>query len=98
MRPPENHALLRALGDEVRQKRIQAELSQDALAALAQLDRTTVARIELAKVQSSVSVFVAIAEALGADPAKLLGNALDRYRKAQRAEGANRRLPTGFRR
>lgn len=84
MRPPENHALLKALGDEVRHRRIAAELSQDALAALAQLDRTTIARVELARVHSSVAVFVAIAEAMGMDPAKLLANALARYRKELR--------------
>ncbi|MET3518127.1 putative transcriptional regulator [Pseudacidovorax sp. 1753] len=85
MRPPENLMLLRALGDEIRHQRLKAALSQEALAASAQLDRTTVARIELARVHCSVSVFVAISEALGTEASKLLQGALIRYKKELRA-------------
>lgn len=92
MRPPPNPALLRALGDEVRSRRLAGSLSQEALAAAAQVDRTTIARIELAKVHSSVSVFVALADALNIDPAALLSGALVRYKKEMRAASRVRSL------
>ncbi len=59
-------------------------MSQEALAVAAEIDRTTVARIELAKVQSSVSVLVALAEAMNVSPAAMLDGAMTRYRKELR--------------
>lgn len=85
MRPPVNTALLRALGDELRARRLGLQMSQEALAAAAEIDRTTIARIELAKVQSSIPVLVALAEAMNVSPVAMLEGAMSRYRKELRA-------------
>jgi transcriptional regulator with XRE-family HTH domain len=92
MRPPPNSALLRALGDELRARRIEAQLSQEALAVAAEIDRTTIARIELAKVHSSVAVFVALAEALRLSPGTMLDGAMTRYRKELRAMSKSKQV------
>ena len=85
MRPPLNIALLRALGDELRARRLSLQFSQEGLAAAAGIDRTTIARIELARVQSSIPVLVALAEAMNVEPATMLEGAMARYRKELRS-------------
>jgi transcriptional regulator with XRE-family HTH domain len=65
-------ALKVTLGDNVRQLRAKRDLSQEALADLAALDRTYISQIERATGNPSLEVIGKIAYALGVTPGSLI--------------------------
>lgn len=65
-------ALLREFGDRVRARRLDAGLSQEALAEQAGLHRTYVGSIERGERNVALVNIVRLARALGVDPADLV--------------------------
>lgn len=65
-------ALKVTLGDNVRSLRMQLDLSQEALADLASLDRTYISQIERATGNPSLEVIAKIASACGVSPGALI--------------------------
>lgn len=80
-----NVALLEAFALELRSRRSAAGLSQEALALRANVNRTYVAKLELARNQPTLSVLLGLAEALGIELPDLMRGALVRYRALRRA-------------
>jgi transcriptional regulator with XRE-family HTH domain len=80
-----NDALLDAFATELRSRRSNAGLSQEELALRADVNRTYVAKLELARNQPTLSVLLSLAEALGIELPDLLRGALARYRGPRRA-------------
>lgn len=68
--------LLEAFADELKFRRIRRKLSQEALAGI---NRTYVAKLELSKNQPTLGVMHALAVALDIDLSLLLEKALGRY-------------------
>ncbi len=64
--------VLAAIGEEVRRRRLAAQMSMEHLGGLADLSRNYVNKIELGKADLSVSALVSIADALGCDAVDLL--------------------------
>jgi transcriptional regulator with XRE-family HTH domain len=91
-----NDALLDAFATELRSRRSRAGLSQEALALRADVNRTYVAKLELARSQPTLSVLFSLAEALGVEMPDLIRGALARYRRPLRA--AKPRKPAAPRR
>lgn len=71
--------LLRAFAAEVRQRRATLRISQEELAFRAKLNRTFVAKLELAKNQPTLTTLFQIAEGLEAAPSELIRAIEDRY-------------------
>lgn len=91
-----NDALLDAFATELRSLRSKAGLSQEELALRAEVNRTYVAKLELARNQPTLSVLLSLAEALGVELPDLIRGALARYRGPRRA--AKPRKPAAPRR
>ena len=85
-----NDALLEAFAAELRFRRSEARLSQEALALRADVNRTYVAKLELARNQPSLSVLLSLAEALEIELPELIRATLARY---SRRRLAKRRRP-----
>ncbi len=64
--------LAKLIGLRVREKRIAAQLSQEGLANLANVDRSYVGRIERGKVNMTIDVLYKLSEVIGCDPKSLL--------------------------
>lgn len=75
-----DEALLKAFGDELRSRRTNARLSQEELASLAEVNRTYVAKLELAQNQPTLGVLYRLACALKGDLPDLLKATLNRYK------------------
>ena len=63
-KPPPRPAILRPLGNQLRQLRLERKLSQERLAELAGLNYKYIGRIELAKADPGADVLVRLARAL----------------------------------
>lgn len=74
-----NDALLDAFAAELRFRRSEAGLSQEALALRADVNRTYVAKLELGRNQPSLSVLLSLADALGVELPDLIRGTLVRY-------------------
>jgi transcriptional regulator with XRE-family HTH domain len=85
MRKPRDELLLKALGAEIRARRVALQISQDELAHRAGLNRTFVAKVELAQAQPSLTVLFHLARALGDSPSSLVDAVDARDRKGQAA-------------
>ena len=75
---PSEQRLLREFGDRLRKHRVEAQLSQEELAELANLHRTYVGSCERGQRNVSLLNIVAIANALNVDVQVLLGPELGR--------------------
>lgn len=80
-------ALLDAFAAELRSRRAKAGLSQEALALLAEVNRTYVAKLELARNQPSLTVMHNLATALDIELTELINGILARYRRSKRGVG-----------
>jgi len=80
-----DEVLIEAFASELRARRTEQKLSQEALADLAYVNRTYIAKLELAKNQPSLSVLHRLAKALKADLPEMLAGTLRRYRRIRRA-------------
>lgn len=65
-------ALLKYIGERIREIRISKQISQEALANESELDYSQINRMELGKVNFTVSNLSRIAKALDVDPKELL--------------------------
>jgi transcriptional regulator with XRE-family HTH domain len=73
-------ALLKAFADELRAQRKLREISQEELAHRASVNRTYVAKLELAQNQPTLTVLNRLASALELDLTDLVAATLQRYR------------------
>ena len=78
-----NNALLEAFAAELRSRRSAVGLSQEALALRADVNRTYVAKLELARNQPTLSVLLNLATALGVELPDLIQGTLARYQRPQ---------------
>lgn len=85
MRNTQNPALMRAFAAELKSRRADQRISQDELAHRCQVNRTFLAKLEIASTQPSLSVLLKIANGLGADLSELVGSTMQRYAKEVRA-------------
>ena len=72
MRKPDASPLRRRLAANVRRLRLAADMTQEALADAADLDRRHVAKIEAAQANVTIGTIVKLANALDVTPADLL--------------------------
>jgi transcriptional regulator with XRE-family HTH domain len=84
-----NEVLIDAFAAELRAQRAARRLSQEDLAHLAQVNRTYIAKLELARNQPTLGVLFRIATALEIDLPALLEATLRRYQRI------GRRSPNG---
>lgn len=75
-------ALLEAFAAELKARRAVLKWSQEELAFRADVNRTYIAKLELARNQPTLSVLHSLATALNSDMPALLGNALARYHRS----------------
>lgn len=80
-----NDALLEAFAAELRDRRFKAKLSQEQLAHQANVNRTYIAKLELAKNQPSLCVLHDLAAALGDNFQDLITGVMLRYEQKKRA-------------
>lgn len=87
--------LLEAFAAELKGRRTKLGLSQEALALRAEVNRTYVAKLELAQNQPSLSVMFNLSTALDVDLRDFVAAVLVRYHRAKRAvgKGPKRRAP-----
>lgn len=85
MRASQNPALIKAFAAELKARRLGMGLSQEGLALDCGVNRTFVAKLELAHNQSSLSVLLRLAEGLGVDLSELISSTLVRYKRELRA-------------
>ena len=79
MRSSQDPALLRALAAELRARRAGLGMSQDELAFTAGINRTFVAKLELAKTSPSLSSLFRLASGLCVEPWELILAVQQRY-------------------
>lgn len=90
MRASTNPALIKAFAAEIRSRRGALGISQEALALACDVNRTYIAKVELAQSQPTLSVICRIADGLNIAPPELLEATMVRYRielKAQKKKG-----------
>jgi predicted transcriptional regulator len=85
MRDTQNPALMRAFAAELKARRAVLGISQDELAYRCELNRTFVAKLEVASTQPSLSVLLKIADGLQADLVELLGATMVRFTTERRS-------------
>ena len=83
-----NPALALAFGETVRSVRESAGVAQEALALIAEMDRSYLGRLELGEKQPSLDVVFRLAAALGVTPGDLVARIELRLRKTERARRA----------
>jgi len=90
-----DEALLRAFADELRARRGRWTLSQETLAGRAGLNRTYVAKLELAKNQPTLRVLYRLAISLNCTLPELMDGVMERYARLphQSAEASAQALP-----
>ena len=81
MRDTRNIGLMRAFAAELKARRTSQRISQEELAHRCGVNRTFLAKLEIASNQPSLSVLLKIAEGLDADLLDLLAGTLTRYAK-----------------
>ncbi|MGJ4748477.1 helix-turn-helix transcriptional regulator [Leptospira sp. SA-E8] len=84
MRKAQDLSVLRAVAAEIKARRAHLEISQEELAHRADVHRSFVARLEVARSQPSLGVLFRLAEALEVDVGELTKAIAQRYRKEQR--------------
>jgi len=67
-----NEAVIKKLGARIREARLKAGLSQQEFANICNLELSQINRIELGKINTSVSHLFLIAEKLGVSPQELI--------------------------
>ena len=83
-----NLALALAFGETVRSVRESAGVAQEALALIAEMDRSYLGRLERGEKQPSLDVVFRLAAALGVTPGDLVARIELRLRKTERARRA----------
>ena len=83
-----NPALALAFGETVRSVRESAGVAQEALALIAEMDRSYLGRLERGEKQPSLDVVFRLAAALGVAPGDLVARIEVRLRKAEKAKRA----------
>jgi transcriptional regulator with XRE-family HTH domain len=81
MKSSQNPALLRAFAAELKAQRLALGLSQEALAFEASLNRTFIAKLEVATTSPSLTSLIRLAEGLQMDPVQLVKSVMKRYKK-----------------
>jgi transcriptional regulator with XRE-family HTH domain len=84
MRTAQDQALMKALAAEIKARRAALQISQEELAARAEVNRTYVGKIELAMNQPTLVVLLRIAQGLQVDLSEMITAVLRRYAKEQR--------------
>lgn len=87
MRSGQNLALMKAFAAELKARRGALGISQEELAHRCSVNRTYVAKLELAQNQPTLSVMLKIAIGLELDLTELTGEMLKRYKKETRSTG-----------
>lgn len=77
--------MLRAFAAELKARRTTLGLSQEGLAFSSGVNRTFVARLEVATTSPSLTSLVRLAQGLQAEPGELIQAVMKRYRKELRA-------------
>ena len=81
MKTSQNPALLRAFAAELKARRVALGLNQEALAFEAGLNRTFIAKLEVASTSPSLTSLIRLAEGLQVDPVELVKSLMKRYKK-----------------
>lgn len=84
MRPSRNQPLIEALGEEVRRRRRELELTQEDLAGRCEIDRPFISLIEVGKKQPTISVLYRVSSALELEFAEFCLRIDRRYRASIR--------------
>jgi transcriptional regulator with XRE-family HTH domain len=84
MRASHNPALVKAFAAELKARRFKVGASQEGLALDCGVNRTFIAKLELAQNQPSLSVLLRLAEGLGVELPELLRSTLVRYKNELR--------------
>jgi predicted transcriptional regulator len=84
MRPSRNQALIEALGDEIRTRRKELELTQEDLAGRCEIDRPFISLMEVGRKQPTISVMYRVASALELRFAEFCDRVDNRYRRRLR--------------
>lgn len=79
MRTNQDPALLLAFANELKARRTKLGLSQEALAHAVNLNRTFVAKLELAQTSPSLTSLFQIAHGLAVDPSELVASVARRH-------------------
>ncbi len=85
MRTEEDQAFMKAYAAEVKARRAELKISQDELAARAEVNRTYIGKIELAQNQPTLVVALRIAGGLEIDLPGMMTNVMLRYGKELRS-------------
>lgn len=85
MRASQNPPFVKAFAAELKARRLGMGLSQESLALDCGVNRTFVAKLELAQNQPSLCVMLRLAEGLGVELPELLRSTLVRYKSELRA-------------
>lgn len=80
MRASENPALIKAFAAEIKGRRAALKISQEELALICGVNRTYIAKLELAQSQPTLSVLLKIAEGLDVGLVELVQSSLVRYK------------------
>lgn len=90
MKSPKDPVLLEAFAAELKAARGASGQSQEALALAAGLNRTFVAKLELAQTSPSLSTLFSLANALGTEPGALVHSVVLRRGKLLKAARAKK--------
>jgi len=85
MRSNQDPALLRAFAAEIKARRAAIEISQDGLAYEAHVNRSFLAKLEVAKTSPSLTSLFRLAAGLKVEPGEMIHSVAKRYRKELRA-------------
>ncbi|MEJ8814275.1 helix-turn-helix transcriptional regulator [Variovorax ureilyticus] len=85
MRSNQDPALLRAFAAELKARRAAIKISQDALAYEGHVNRSFLAKLEVAKTSPSLTSLFRLAKGLQVEPGDLIHAVDKRYRKELRA-------------
>lgn len=81
MKTSQDPALLRAFAAELKARRLALGLNQEALAFEAGLNRTFIAKLEIATTSPSLTSLIRLANGLKVDPVELVRSLMKRYQK-----------------
>lgn len=85
MRASQNPPFVKAFAAELKARRLGMGLSQESLALDCGVNRTFIAKLELAQNQPSLSVLLRLSDGLGVGLPELMGSILIRYKSELRA-------------
>ena len=81
MRPSKNVPLIEALATEIKVRRGELGMSQEALASQCELDRPYISLMEVGKKQPTISVLARLADGLNLSLGEFMGRVEARYRR-----------------